>query len=254
MKVSIIIPALNEEKHLPILLESIERQTFKDYEVIVAISPKTTDATEEVAKRYNVKVVDGGIITVARNNGARNSAGEILYFVDADAEFPDENYLEDCINLFEEKELDISSTLLIPDKESKRNISAFTAIHIWNMLKRISGKLPKPFIESGGSMLIKKNLFEKIGGFREELPNGVPEDLDLSLRAIKNGYRHKVIETKIMMSGRRYDKPLKAIKRLAAIATLGQLAMKTDLYKNEQYIKLYQKLYGDLGGKPGEEK
>ena len=233
MKITLIIPALNEEDHLPRLLKSIQKQNFKDYEIIVANSPKSTDKTGSIAKELGAKVVPGGLLSFARNNGAKYAKGDIFCFMDADTEFPDENYLDDCIALFEKEDLDIASTLVIPDEDSKRNISAYTAVHLWNILKRISNHLPKPFIE-GGSMIFRRNVFEAINGFREDLPNGVPEDLDISLRGIKAGYKYKVIKAKILMSGRRYDKPLKAIQRLAAIATLGRLAMQTNLYKNER--------------------
>jgi len=248
MKVSVVIPTLNEEKHLPKLLKSIQLQEYEDIEVIVANSPNSTDKTGDIAKDFGVKLIEGGILSVARNNGAKHSTGDILFFADADTEFPDKKFLRDCIDLFLKENLDLSSTLMIPDEESKRNFTAFTAVHFWCLLKKISGKLPKPFIESGGCMVCKKDVFIDVGGFREELPNGVPEDLDFTLRSIKKGYKYKVIKAKIMMSGRRFNKPIKAIKRMAAIATLGNLAMRTDLHKNKTYVKIYQKLYGDLGG------
>ncbi|MEN6592532.1 MAG: glycosyltransferase family A protein, partial [Methanobacterium sp.] len=59
MKISIIIPTYNEEEYLPYLLESIKRQDFTDYEVIVA-DAHSTDKTREIAKSFGAKIVDGG--------------------------------------------------------------------------------------------------------------------------------------------------------------------------------------------------
>src|SRR3989344_5642131 len=87
MKISIVIPALNEEKCLPILLESIRKQDFRDYEIIVA-DANSTDRTADIARKYGAKVVAGGMPGPGRNKGARAAKGEFLYFFDSDVRFP----------------------------------------------------------------------------------------------------------------------------------------------------------------------
>ena len=77
---SIIIPTYNEEEYLPVLLESIKKQDFDDYEVIVA-DANSTDRTREIAEEYGCIVVDGGLPGVGRNNGARVAKGEYLLFL-----------------------------------------------------------------------------------------------------------------------------------------------------------------------------
>ena len=52
---SIIIPSLNEEKYLPLLLEDLSQQTFKSFEVII-IDGKSEDKTIELAKTFNKKL------------------------------------------------------------------------------------------------------------------------------------------------------------------------------------------------------
>ena len=92
MKFSVIIPAYNEEKFLPRLLESIEvaRSNYSGgcghIEVIVADND-STDATAEIAKQHSTRVVHVAKrrIAAARNGGARASSGEILCFIDADS-------------------------------------------------------------------------------------------------------------------------------------------------------------------------
>ena len=61
MKISIIIPAYNEEEYLPKLLESIEKQDFKDYEVIIA-DANSSDNTREIAESYGCTVVAVGFL------------------------------------------------------------------------------------------------------------------------------------------------------------------------------------------------
>ena len=92
MKFSVIIPAYNEERFLPRLLESIETARSKysggheEIEVIVA-NNNSTDATAEVAAAHGARVVHvpKRRIAAARNGGARASRGEILCFIDADS-------------------------------------------------------------------------------------------------------------------------------------------------------------------------
>ena len=90
---SIIIPTLNEEIHLPVLLESLSAQTFRGFEVIVSDS-NSEDATRENALSFSNKVPKLLVITksernvgVARNNGAKIAAGDYLIFLDADVKF-----------------------------------------------------------------------------------------------------------------------------------------------------------------------
>lgn len=89
-KVSIIIPARNEEKNIPVILSSIQKQTFRPYEVIV-VDDGSTDRTGQIAAQYGVKVIQNTEIpdgwtgkTWAVWNGYKNSSGDVLVFLDAD--------------------------------------------------------------------------------------------------------------------------------------------------------------------------
>lgn len=87
--ISIIIPARNEERRLPKLLNSIRYQTVKPLEVIV-VNDDSSDATAEVAERYGAKVLNvkppQGWLgkSFACYAGAKAAQGEILLFLDAD--------------------------------------------------------------------------------------------------------------------------------------------------------------------------
>ena len=84
-KVSVIIPTLNEEKLLPSTLESLNAQTYKDFELIVK-DGLSVDKTVDIAKRYGAKVISlkDSSAGEARNQGARYAGGSILVFLDAD--------------------------------------------------------------------------------------------------------------------------------------------------------------------------
>jgi len=92
MRFSVIIPAYNEERYLPRLLDSIEvaRRNYSggpgEVEVIVADND-STDATARVAAARGARVVHvvKRRIGAARNGGVRASSGQILCFIDADS-------------------------------------------------------------------------------------------------------------------------------------------------------------------------
>ena len=81
MKTSLIIPCLNEEKYLPLLLDSIKKQNFKDYEIIIA-DAGSKDKTLEIAKKYDCRIIPGGLPAKGRNEGAKIAKGELLFFCD----------------------------------------------------------------------------------------------------------------------------------------------------------------------------
>lgn len=85
MKVSVIIPAFNEEKYIEKCLISIFDQEEKPDEIIV-IDNNSTDKTSEIAKRYEVKVIKEIIqgITPTRNRGFNEAKHEIIARTDAD--------------------------------------------------------------------------------------------------------------------------------------------------------------------------
>ena len=101
MNLSIIIPTLNEEDYLPLLLESIKKQNFAEGEVIVA-DARSQDKTVEIAKSYGCKVVPGGLPPKARNEGAKKARGELFLFLDADVVLP-ENSLEKFLKEFKKE-------------------------------------------------------------------------------------------------------------------------------------------------------
>ncbi|UCH72090.1 MAG: glycosyltransferase family 2 protein, partial [Thermoplasmatales archaeon] len=85
-KISIVIPAHNEEKGLPILLKKLRKLYGKKYETIV-VDDGSTDRTAEVAKKFNVKLVRTGGRSGkggALRRGFSVAHGNIIVMMDAD--------------------------------------------------------------------------------------------------------------------------------------------------------------------------
>ena len=121
---SIIIPTLDEEKHLPLLLESIKKQDFSDYEIIAA-DAGSEDKTLEIAKDYGCKIVAGGLPARGRNQGAKAARGDLLLFLDADVILPEKTFGK-ILEEFNRRKLDIATFCLLPSKKNKMSKFFFT--------------------------------------------------------------------------------------------------------------------------------
>lgn len=193
---SIIIPTLNEEELLPKLLTSIRRQKFGDCEIIVA-DAHSTDRTRKIAKKFGAKVVDGGLPAKGRNQGAKAAKRELLLFLDADNIYLSENFFEDLIKKFQKRNLGAAVFPIYP----KGNIIDRVAYGVYNWWVSITQNfLP----HATNSILVKKDVHEKIHGFDEEIRIG--EDHDYVRRAGKVS-KFGFIETEpVLTSPRRFER------------------------------------------------
>ena len=84
-KFSIIVPVYNTEKYVKRCLDSIKSQSFKDYEVII-VNDGSTDNSSDIISKYSYKVINQENLglSMARNNGVKESSGEYLIFLDSD--------------------------------------------------------------------------------------------------------------------------------------------------------------------------
>jgi uncharacterized protein (TIGR00661 family) len=170
MKLSIIIPTYNEEEYLPYLLESIKRQNYTDYEIIVA-DAQSKDRTQEIAQSYGCKIVDGGMPAVGRNRGAEAAQGELLLFLDADVILTN-GYLESAIQEFLEKKLGISITQILPLSDKTFDIVSHDFANFF--MRNVESI--KPHGAGCYGIITQKKLHEIVGGFDEKLDFG--EDTD----------------------------------------------------------------------------
>jgi len=208
---SIIIPTLNEEKYLPFLLESIKKQkvdehsflsthrsarVFNDYEIIVADN-NSKDKTVEIARVFGCKVVKGGLPPKGRNEGAKIAKGDIFLFLDADNIYLPDNFLINLLSEFKKRNLAAASFTVYP-KGNKFDKFAYKLYNFWVKLTQ------RFFAFATNAVLTKREIFEKINGFDEEIKIG--EDHDFVQRASKIG-KFGFIETEpVLTSTRRFDR------------------------------------------------
>lgn len=98
-RVSVVINTCDRGAYLGDTLEGLKQQTYKNFEVVLVNGP-SIDNTEEVAKSYNVRYYTAPFnISVSRNVGIKNAAGDILAFIDDDA-VPEANWLSDLVDAY----------------------------------------------------------------------------------------------------------------------------------------------------------
>ena len=195
--ISIIIPAWNEEKYLPKLLQCIKKQSYKNYEIIVA-DADSKDRTRQIARKYGCKIVKGGMPAVGRNKGAKAAKGEIFLFLDADC-LIEKDFLENSLDDIKKRKLDVAGSYLYPS--SNRLIDNFflNFFNIWIFITQFS------YANAAGSgIFCKKWLHKKINGFDEAIK--LSEDMDYVKRCGKQGKFRIIKNSKVVYSMRRFEK------------------------------------------------
>lgn len=195
MKFSVIVPAYEAEATLPILLDSLSTQSYKDFEVIV-IDDCSKDGTAEVARSYDCKIVqlsENRGPAYCRNVGAKKARGEVLVFTDSDC-CVDRHWLENIQRHFlkNDPEVLMGKLVLRPstflgDSISALGFPAGGAIgfdKIWKVDQ-------KGFTDSLSSCncAVKKDIFWKVGGFDESFPYPGGEDSFLAYNLRRLNYR-----------------------------------------------------------------
>jgi glycosyltransferase involved in cell wall biosynthesis len=238
---SVIIPAKNEEKYLPLLIDSIAKQKFPSLEIIVS-DASSSDNTCKIANEYCCRVVEGGIIAKGRNSGARIAKGDIFLFIDADVILP-ENYVKTALSEFHKRKLDIAGTLQapIPTNMKRKNFLYKLFYGTANMGMKLMQKSSRPFMQV--CMFVKKQVHEDICGFDEKLI--FAEDSEYAVRAVQSGYKFGILKTaKVKISPRRFEDK-KSIK-LAIIYLLLNLTrlLGFEHRKNSFFRKCLLNTYG----------
>lgn len=183
MKISVVIPAYNEELFVSGLLSSISEQTYQPYEIIV-VDNNSTDKTRKIAQSFkNVRVVreakQGYGFACAR--GFAEAKGDVIARADADYILP-KNWLKNIIQSFEKdpKAIAVGGPLYPLESHWWENVLYFPAVPIWMHILRI---LKRGFLFP--NMAVRKSAYKRCGGFNTNIDFG--EDTDLCLRLVKIG-------------------------------------------------------------------
>lgn len=219
MKVSVVIPAYNEEKYIENCLKSLTNQSEKPDEIIV-VDNNCTDKTIELSRKYKVRVVrepKQGIL-FARNKGFDSAKYEIIARSDADTIVP--NYwIKRIKRNFQKYHID-ALTGIATFYDNPIDVRISTRQYMDFMKVLLNGK------ESlfGACMAIRKKIWKKVRGDVCLDNKMVHEDIDLGIHITKIGGKiRRDNSLKVQASARRWLKnprsgfmeyPAKVIKTL----------------------------------------
>jgi glycosyltransferase involved in cell wall biosynthesis len=205
------------------LLDSLRGQAIGDTRVIIADC--STDNTRQVIKDnssgLNVEIIDGGPVSIAKNNGARLVTTPYILFIDADVRFFKDTAISDSVEAVESNDLDLVGLNI---KSYDNDIRAIIGFTIFNVINHIL-KYFSPFA-IGAFMLTRRDKFEELGGFPEKTVTS--EDYFLS--RMYSPKKFKIVNHYFGQDSRRFKK-------------MGYFGMATYLIKN--FINRNNKQYWD---------
>lgn len=190
-KISIIIPVLNEERQIGELIRYLNKSGADYISEIIISDGGSTDQTIKIAKQLGAVVLNapGRGRALQMNAGAEVATSEILYFLHADS-LPPPNF---CLEIVEaiQKNADAGSFTLRFDTPN-------SVLKLYSLFTH----LPITAVRFGDqSLFVKKNLFEFVGGFRNDLI--VMEDQQI-VRDLKRYGEFVLINKPVITSARKY--------------------------------------------------
>ncbi len=202
MKVSVIVPALNEENYIEPTLRAIKAQVcpFK-FELIVA-DGNSTDSTVAIAKKYCDKVVIETTRTIAagRQAGARASSGKLIIYTDADS-IPDKHWVERMAKAFDDPHVVAAFGMIEP-----LDASPFETALVSSTTRLFACFFNSVGLDYtyGNNLAVRRSAFDKIGGFNIYLITA--EDTDVIHRIRTQGIVAFVPDALVRYSTRRIKK------------------------------------------------
>ena len=185
--ISIIIPACDEEKYILETIDSIRKQTFKDYEIIVVCNG-CNDKTFEVVKDKADKVFnfEWRNIAKARNVGAKVAKGDKLVFLDADTKL-----IGNVLDKINTSDFYIGTCKFKPDTNEPKH----------KLFSQLKSNLFSPLLGiSNGIIFCNKKDFTS---FNEGMKKGEEGNM---LRRMKRNGKFLVLDELVETSMRRYEK------------------------------------------------
>lgn len=187
MKLSVVIPAYNEEDYLPACLQSVIDEAGEDVYEIIVVDNASTDRTAQVAKKFKgVKVVreDKKGLTHARQKGLMTAKGDLIAYIDADTHVK-KGWFHKVRHEFEKNPrlVCLSAPYNLYDVSKWKRVLVWTW---WNLLAYPTYKLLMQYMILGANFVAKRSVLLKIGGFDESIAF-YGEDTDIARRLNRVG-------------------------------------------------------------------
>ncbi len=195
--ISVVIPCRNEVAYIEKTIESLLQQKNIPGEIeIIVVDGNSTDGTKEILEKilevdHRLKIISNPnkITPAAMNLGIKEAKGNFIAIMGAHSEY-DQNYLSECLNLFKKDPL-IACTGGPIFSEGTTNFGKAAAIAMSHPIGVGNAKHRFPnyegYAEGAGFPVFKKEVFEKIGMYDENLIRN--QDDEFNLRLTKSGYK-----------------------------------------------------------------
>lgn len=186
--VSVIIPTYNYGHFIGEAIESASAQTFPVSEIIV-VDNDSTDDTESVVRGFGERVTyirEPNLgVSAARNKGIESSKGDFIAFLDADDTWLPQKIEKQIAKMLDDPEIGVVHCGL---REFDNASGETLALHLdgsegWVADEMLLFSTPT-IIGPGGTILVRREVFENVGGFDTRLTNG--EDWEFCLRVARN--------------------------------------------------------------------
>jgi len=201
LHISVIVPTLNEEENIQVLLESIDQQPSVDFETLV-IDGGSRDGTCKIAEQHNARVVllPGHGEFISRNIAAKMAKGDLLLFTCADIIFP-KDVFQRIIEKFDDNPQLIA--LSGPGHPFDAPLLGKVEYAAYDLFRYVLAKLPRPlkrFSTSTNFLVVRKDYFGRTGGF---LTDDINADGLMGRKLLKMGEVAFFRDTNVYASGRR---------------------------------------------------
>lgn len=177
MKLSVVIPAYNEEKYLPATLAALKAAIVDADAEIIVVDNESTDATRDISESNGVRVLNESEHNIARvrNTGAEAATGETIVFLDADTLVPP-GIFEAILAATDDERCLGGSVGVVYEPVSDRPIVSFF-MKLWPIL----GNFTK--MRGGALQFCRSDIFRELSGYDETIYVG--EDIDFHWRLDK---------------------------------------------------------------------
>ena len=201
-KISVIIVNYNGKKLLEKCLESLFKIDYNNFEVILVDNNSTDGSMEFVTKNYPkiivIKLDSNKGFAEPNNIGAKIAKGEYLLFLNNDT-VTTTNFISEMVKVLEkdEKIAICQSLLLKPDGNIDSSGDFIDKMGIVYNSKTKTDEIKEISSARGACMLIRKKIFDKLGGFDEKFFFSF-EDVDLGWRSWILGYKVVIVPNSIV--------------------------------------------------------
>jgi cellulose synthase/poly-beta-1,6-N-acetylglucosamine synthase-like glycosyltransferase len=192
-KLSILIPAFNEEDTLAASIDSLQKLSYPSKAEIIVVNNGSTDGTLKVASDYAkkglIKLVNLGRPNkgAALNAGLKAAKGELIAVMDADSIVrPDA--ANKLVGYFEDPKVAAVVASIKPIQNKKRTFierMQHAEYIISNLYRKLGSLTDMIYVTPGAFSLFRSKALREVGGFAEK---NLTEDLEIALRLRSNGW------------------------------------------------------------------